>query len=559
MAHLPGEPATPAAGLDDGEDGLVRPALHRRLDAALWLVVCAAILLAVPIGFVSNDGLGHSREFVARTWALNPNHLLFEPLGAAWQSIWARLDPARAGVDALKLLSAVAGAAAVALFRLRVVPLVAERRWIANYATASVGLSSAFLRLWVSDEIHMIQLPFVVAFAGEALRLFARPTLSRGLRAGVAIGLATLCFVSNILLGASLALALLWGPCVEVSRRAARREVRRAAAGLAAAALLVIAPVFLLAAPHQSGAAGGLSWLTHGRLGADRPLARGESGYGLELSAKGLGEALLRSGYGAASALVDLSPLAAAVRDRQVFSAEAARGGFGGLVLLAAGAGLLLALRFSLRAFAPAPIRRTGWLAFVWLLPVLGFGFLWNNSDDQFYFQLAPIFGLLAAFAASHLARRRLWLALGLAALVWNLADVGVRRVFYPRAQRIAQMTAATAGACLVVLPGFDEAEMVFTLSPAVSSIDHLSIAEIATRWPPKQGLPHLLGRITDCTRLGRNVVFVDIFDTALERNPWKYLRRLGYDHAKVARRLEPIVRAAPPRRAGPFFVRSVD
>ncbi|MBP9147126.1 MAG: hypothetical protein KBI44_21820, partial [Thermoanaerobaculia bacterium] len=75
-----------------------------RLDAGLWFAFCVLALFAMPIGFVSNDGLGHSRTFASGEWPLNPNHLLFEPLGAGWQSLWARLAPGRAGVDALKLL-----------------------------------------------------------------------------------------------------------------------------------------------------------------------------------------------------------------------------------------------------------------------------------------------------------------------------------------------------------------------------------------------------------------------------------------------------------------------
>src|ERR1043165_528087 len=57
-----------------------------RIDALLWLVLPVAVLFTIPIGFVSNDGLGHSLGFASGSWRLNPNHLLFQPLGAWWQS-----------------------------------------------------------------------------------------------------------------------------------------------------------------------------------------------------------------------------------------------------------------------------------------------------------------------------------------------------------------------------------------------------------------------------------------------------------------------------------------
>ena len=92
----------------------------RKIDTLLWFALPVLLLFLVPVGFVSNDGLGHSRSFADGSWGLNPNHLLFEPLGAWWQSLWAGSQ--REPVDVLKLLSALCGAAAAALVRYGVAP-----------------------------------------------------------------------------------------------------------------------------------------------------------------------------------------------------------------------------------------------------------------------------------------------------------------------------------------------------------------------------------------------------------------------------------------------------
>lgn len=131
-------------------------------------------------------------------WLLNPNHLLFEPLGAWWQSALMALGYPREPFDALKLLSIVSGSIAVGLFRLCVAPQVSESRFAANHATAWMAFSSAFLRLWISDETHMIQMPWLVLMLAAALR-------RRGLLLGVMTGIATLTFVSNVLIGIALA------------------------------------------------------------------------------------------------------------------------------------------------------------------------------------------------------------------------------------------------------------------------------------------------------------------------------------------------------------------
>ena len=100
-----------------------------------------------------------------------------------------------------------------------------------------------------------------------------------------------------------------------------------------------------------------------------------------------------------------------------------------------------------------------------WLAAILGFGVFWNNSDDQFYFQMAPAFGALAARIPGRRGRSGVvFLMLSLTGLLWNWIDVGSKRVFYPRWQRMALLEREVRGACLVVYPGFDEAEMLLSL-----------------------------------------------------------------------------------------------
>ncbi|HYG61269.1 MAG TPA: glycosyltransferase family 39 protein, partial [Thermoanaerobaculia bacterium] len=217
------------------------------------------------MGHVSNDGLGHSFAFAEGSWRINPNHLLFEPLGAWWQGLWTRIDPDRAPVDALKLLSGLSGALAAGLFRWGVAGRLAESRWAANHATAWLAFSSAFLRLWISDEIHMIQMPFVVAAAVMALRYLERPALSRALATGAAVGLAGLGFISNLLLGPALALGLAWW---HLRRRDARSAVT-AIAGIGVGSAVVAGSAFLAVWASSPAPVGFVDWLT--RYGGGAP------------------------------------------------------------------------------------------------------------------------------------------------------------------------------------------------------------------------------------------------------------------------------------------------
>src|SRR5947209_5633525 len=232
-----------------------------RTDALLWLV--GLLLLAlVPVGRVSGDGLGYARSFAAGTWRLNPNHLLFEPAGAAWHGLLAALGSRRPVVDQEKLLSLLAGAIGAALFRFGVARRLADRRWVANYATAWLVFGSAYLRLLVDDEFHLLQMPFLVGFAIAVLRYLERPRFARAVAAGALAGAAALGFVSNLLLGGMAARGLgAWH--LVTGGHQERGPALRAVAGSLAGLLLVAAAGFGagwdLAHPGRPF----LSWLLH--------------------------------------------------------------------------------------------------------------------------------------------------------------------------------------------------------------------------------------------------------------------------------------------------------
>lgn len=518
-----------------------------RIDALLWFLLPVAVLFVLPIGFVSNDGLGHSLDFASGAWHVNPNHLLFEPLGAWWQQAWSGSE--RAPVDALKLLSAVAGALAASLFRLGVAPRVAVTRFAANHATAWLAFSSAFLRLWVSDEIHMIQMPFVVLVAWQALICLERPTMRSNLVLGMAVGLAALAYISNLGLGAALGIALLlWHPRQREGRLALRNLV-----ALALGATLLAGPVLLLVWSGTDRDPGLLDWLLH--YGGGEESSRIVLAYGMAHSWSGLAESTIRAVYGMAGALVDLGPAAAMVRDGTDLSAMIV---CGALAFLAGAGAMLCGLWNALSAPSLPSNRGVLLLACAWTAAIFGFGIFWNNSDDQFYFQMAPIFAVFAARIPLHRkGASTIVLALSLAGLLWNLCDIATQRVLYPRHERLALLECETAGACLVVYPGFDEADLLLKLARPTAP-ELLALTDLSTRWPAQEGLQMLHDRIDACRASGGRILLIDLFDQPPRRNPWKFLQRLGYEHADVMQMLDALPTARESRRSGPFTVRNV-
>jgi hypothetical protein len=270
---------------------------------------------------------------------------------------------------------------------------------------------------------------------------------------------------------------------------------------------------------------------------------------------RGLVESVTRAFYGTASALADLTPFAAAVRDRQTPAPGAV---LGVLAFLAASAALLYSLLVALRDPARPANRGALLLTAAWLAAILGFGVFWNNSDDQFYFQMAPVFGALAARIPAGRSRAvAVFLALSLAGLLWNGIDVTTRRILYPRQERMALLEREVRGACLVVVPGFDEPDLLLRMSRAVEPVPTMAITQLATQYPAEEGVGKLTASIGRCLSAGGRVVLIDIFDTPPDRNPWKFLRRLGYDHLEIERSLERLPLERTSRSVGPFRLRS--
>jgi hypothetical protein len=480
----------------------ILPARRKRdlLDALAWLVLPVLLLSLLPIGYVSADGIGQSLSFSAGFQRWNPNHLLVEPLGVWWQGTpGSRAE----GVDRLKRLSILAGALAAGLFRFGVAGRLASSRLAANHATAWLAFSSAFSRLWVSDEIHMIQMPAVVLVALLALRYLEQPSLSRAMAAGASVTLAAAFFVSNLLLGPALAAG------VAIHKR------KLHAVGILLGTFGTIVLVFGAVWIHSQTPNSFFDWLT--RYGGGSQPARMEAAYGVEPTLMGLAVSTARALYGSACALVDLAPAVATFRD---------------------GLPVTPAVVFSLLAFAAASLlmahalrdgsESTLLLVGVWAAAVLAFGIYWNNSDDQFYFQLSVAFGALAA----RLPIRRGLLVLSLAALLWNVIDLGTRRIFYPRRERLELLERELESAGLIVYPGFDEIEVLLELEPPRAPA--VSITGLAVRYPVEEGMRDLSTAIEQSLSNGRPIALLDLFDTPRDRSPWKFLRRMGYDHDQV-------------------------
>lgn len=541
----------------DSPTGLrVRVVPGDRRDALLWLIG-VLLVSCLPIGRVSGDGLGYAARIAAGGWTWNPNHLLLDPAGALWHRLLLRLGSTRPIVDQLKLLSVAAGALAAVCFRWAVAPRLAERRWAANHATAWLVLASASARLLVADHFHMIRMPCLVALALALLRYLERPSFLRALAAGAAAGVAALCFVADGMLGLTAALALAAAHLRRPGRPGRpegpeRRAALGAAAGILLGLVLVAAPALGAAWWHTRPGQPLPAWLASYAGGAAPP--RTAQVYGTRATPVGVAAAAARTLYGAASAAVDLALAVAAARDDGAPGRAAPIAIAWLLAAAALGGGFWHALR---RRAEPAA-HDVLLLQAVWWPAILGFGLYWNDSAGQFFFQLAVPFAALAARLPARGRGAPLLLLCSAAALAWNAADVLHRFILYPRAALTAALAREVEGACLIVVPGYDDAAVLLALAGRDVPARRLSLTDLAVAQPPQEGLRRLAAAAGQCLAAGRRVDLVDVVDAPPRQAPWKFLGGLGYDRRAVRRALAPFPMDPHARRAGPFSLRSL-
>lgn len=520
-----------------------------RIDALLWLAISIILLASIPIGFLSGDGLAQSTEYLNNTWTWNPNHLLYEPLGASWQNLLSRLGFSRPLPDILKLLSITAGAITIGLFRYGVSARIARTRAYANLATTWVALSPIFTGLWISDEAQMVQMPFLALAAISTIKFRQSPKPVTALKIGAFVGFAALFYISNVLIAIATAVLLgLWR-----WRDAGTTEALSAVGYIALAGICVTIGGFGVAwlnvAPEGMGF---IHWLT--TYGGGQVSDAVVNSYGVG-SLSEIPGATIRAVYGSLNLLTDIVPLVATLRDNLAWSIQDYLSIF---VLAVCAAALAAVYMAALLHRKTKEVHASLLLIYAWLIGIIAFGIYWNNSDDQFYFQLALPLGALIANGgvASRRQQRYLWFAT-LVFVLWNGYQTLTHKILYPRHELITKISHSIEGSSLVIIPGQDElSQLMYFIN--LSFTERIDLTSIATSYGREEGLKILEDRIAEKMKKGGRVDLIEIFDIPAKQNPWKYMDGLQYDLTSIQNLMMTFPIECTSRQIGHFRVRSI-
>jgi hypothetical protein len=504
--------------------------LERAGIASFVLVYLVVFATVIPSG----DGQVYARHYDAGELVFNPNHLLMDPVGYFW---CAALSPSGLStLDALKWLSGVATVITLWIFHAVLLAAGVRSRLIRLAAVLGLFASRNFLTMAISEEFFMLEMP-LLAWALWLLVRFDLAPMRHTLLLGLALGLATAVSINNVFLGIALAGWLCFSaPTLRDGL------VRATAFGGAAAALCL--PVFIGAYAYSGRDGGFLAWML--AYGGENS-ATGQL-YGLVMTAKGVLMSGARLVLNTFTNFVSIGTLGTVLKS-VAFGApleirpQTLRWVLGVVMLLAVMAVVVVLAWWTLRRWRSLALAR---VAVVWLAAYYAFNFFWDDSSDQFWFQMLPVLWLLLALYAIEPAAGgapRRFAPLLVAVFAPGLLLLNTWAEVAPKAlQDVAQYQrehhALLRDGDLEIIPGWDDTRWIALPDdgPRVTQVNLMTAAMKPAGDP--EHIATLMDRIQRHLDAGGRVFVVRVFDRDDDPTPWDQLRKLGWPRERLQQEL---------------------
>ena len=482
----------------------------------------------------SGDALVYTAHIEAGELVWNPNHLFMDPVAYGWCHLLWAMGFDIAAIDALKFISGLATLVSLVLFHAVLLQAGVANRVIRLLAVAGLFASRNFLSMAISEEFFMLEMPFLVLALWMLLRL---PTLddpgklrfAAGI--GAVLGLATAISINHIVLGIAIAAYLLL-------LGATTKQRLSLAALFGGAATMVCLPLFVMGYALSDAQAGFVNWLVAYQGSTENPLA---SLYGLSLTPAGIATSLARLGLNTFTNLMSVGPLGTIMKS-VVFGSplemtvQPGRAVIGVLLLFGIIATLALLALWILRHWRERVVQ----LGLIWIASFYVFNFFWDDSSDQFWFQLLPVIWLFFALFVSEskvaVSRYRFALMALLVPVLWvfNFAQEVMPRTFVDLPGLAAQHDKLLRSGDLEVFPGWDDIRWIQGPGGGldVTQVSLMQGALNAKREP--EVLERLAARIEAHLRSGQRVLIARVYDLDREARPWDQLRKLGWSRDQL-------------------------
>jgi hypothetical protein len=535
--------ASSSATVEPSGAGSLRARSDNRLlwiERGIVLIAAALYLWLLRTVIPSGDGQVYAYNIGVGALVWNPNHLLMDPAGYGWWHLLSALGLDISPLDALKLIAGVSTLITLVIFDAVLVAAGVSSRVIRLSAVVGLFASRNFLTMAISEEFFMLQMPFLLL----ALWLIVKMTddnavgsTHRAAAIGGCIGLSAAISIHNVFLGMFLA-----GYFLATGRGVREKLGLLCAFGAAAAAVMV--PVFLAGYFFSAADSNFITWMVAYQGTEDNP---SNNLYGIVLSAKGIALSLGRLAFNTFANVTSFGALGTVLKsvafgDPLEMQLNLPQVILGAALLIVTVVGLTLLAYWMLRKLRVEPVVQLG---LAWIVAYYAFNFFWDDSSDQFWFQILPPLWLLLALCVSQMhdnplstqAARRARMALPV--LVGALLILNTNMEVAPKALvDVEELTRRhrnlVQGGDLELIPGRDGFRWIAADAsfPAIEQVNLMNAA-LAPREDP-QHISQLAARVERHLAAGGRVIVARVYQRDKEPGPWDNLRKLGWPRERI-------------------------
>jgi hypothetical protein len=505
-----------------------------------WVERIAIFVLATLYLFVFRTVVpsGDAQVYVAHIDAgeliWNPNHLLMDPIGYGWCHLLWSLGIDIQPLNAFKIVSAASTLITLLLFD-SLLREVGVARWARLLAVVGLFVSRNFLTMALSEEFFVLQMPFLIAALWFLLRAERYPGESKYiLWLGVMLGVATLITINTVLLGVTIAIYLLL-------TRQTWREKLLGVVWLGAAAVLVVVPALIIAYATTSVDVDFFTWMFAYQGNETNPT---NALYGLDPSLKGVALSAGRLVFTTFTNVVSVGSLGAVLKsliygaplEIQLHPVRVATGAALFLAMIATCCVLAIWIVRNFRA------QRVLQVVVAWAAAYYIFNFLWDDSSDQFWFQILPVFWLAVALFLSRSSTRASAIlpTVTLAALaVFNTVQEAAPKAFADVRAYTARHAELLREGDLELITGWDDFRWIApdATFPRFTQINLMN----AALWVDADD-PRHISKLGDMVQAhlesGGRVIISRVYDLDDDPRPWDQLRKLGWPRERIQQEL---------------------
>jgi len=527
----------------------------------IFIIIIAAIpLLIFPSHQYSGDGGVYASSIFKNQYVWNPNHLFVQPIGLVFYNFLQSLNISIHPLDAQRIIAIISAIISILIFWIALKKYILPHKWHSAIFVIGFFYSNYFLALAESSEFLMVQMPFLMIiflislwFIQKLIKndLSSGKIILIGLSLGLFNALATLCFISNIFLILGLFFAFILISIKNLTRKAIQAGI-----------IMLFSSLFL------TGCTLYVTWNSFIKPISDIPFLKWFISYG------GTGNVQMGT-YGISTLNITNVMLRTA---RMIFSflqniahtelGSIVKSKLTGILLDCVGFDLIQIIWWSFIFFIIGTtfffvliwtiknILKNKNLFYysvtifllIWILSFLPFNFYWNNSDDQFWFQILPAFWSFLAIPLSIFYQRKesLKKTLYMSTIIIFILFIIINNIVYavlPRYQFNTKHLAYKLSEYLpnnsvLIWPGNDRWGPVISFAKNYAEergqlFESLSLVSLASKHPSPDSLTKTIHNFLS---KGYHVFLLRIIKPDDECVPWAELREKGWSRGLLVK-----------------------